>query len=252
MAKAMPRRYGERMGRSGSPCRGPVTAGVALLLALTSVGCGRSGFPGFDGEPTAQPGAERDATVPTVDGSSSTPGADASPVPVDAAPPPVIPTGTSTGPSPPPPPPTRPPPVVCIPTPETCNGVDVDCNEQVDDDVAPIPCPDGGERYCINGRFSACPDRCDACIPGSERVCFLSYCTFWAKQVCAADGRSFGVCREDPVPRECRAIAERHKDSRQLEQCCIDKGYCCRDEFDLDGDGDRNDMVGACDEVACR
>lgn len=139
----------------------------------------------------------------------------------------------------------------CVPHDETCNGKDDDCNGQVDDGIAPVPCPGGGERYCVAGRMSACPTRCETCVPGSERVCFLSYCTYWAAQVCAADGRSFGVCRERSVPSECRSVAEQHKDSPELEQCCIDNGYCCRDEYDLDNDGNRSEMLGQCDDVSC-
>jgi hypothetical protein len=144
-----------------------------------------------------------------------------------------------------------PPPAECIPEQELCNGRDDDCNGRVDDDLAPIPCPGGGERWCIAGRYSACPTRCDLCIPGSERVCFLSYCTYWATQTCAADGRSFGTCREHEVPPECESTADRHKSSRELEQCCIDKGYCCLDEHDIDRDGNRSEMLGACGEVSC-
>lgn len=133
---------------------------------------------------------------------------------------------------------------------ESCNGRDDDCNGAVDD-VPPVPCPGGGERYCIAGRLSECPVRCEGCLPGSERVCFKSYCTYWGAQTCAADGRTFGVCREHGVPGECEDIAFEHKDSPELEQCCIDNGYCCLDSYDLDGDGDRQDMLGQCDEVMC-
>ena len=139
----------------------------------------------------------------------------------------------------------------CTPHDETCNGIDDDCNGTVDDGLPPIPCAGGGEQFCVAGRYSACPKRCETCIPGTERVCFLSYCTFWAAETCAADGRSFGTCEERHVPPECADVSSLHHDSAELEQCCVDNGYCCHDEYDLDGDGNRNEMLGRCDEVAC-
>jgi hypothetical protein len=144
-----------------------------------------------------------------------------------------------------------PPPPGCKPQPEICNGADDDCDGKVDEDQAAIPCPNGGERYCVAGRLSECPRVCDVCRPGSRRVCFISYCTYWGAQTCAADGRSFGLCRESPVPPECEGVAKSKKKSPELERCCLDNGYCCRDEYDLDGDGDRGEMLGRCGAVTC-
>jgi hypothetical protein len=149
----------------------------------------------------------------------------------------------------PPPPMDRPP--TCLPQPEICNGADDDCDGIVDEDLVPIPCPQGGSRYCVGGRFSDCPRRCEVCIPGSRRVCMISFCLYWGSQTCSADGRGFGPCLESPPPKECKAIADRQMKSRELEQCCLDNGYCCLDEFDLDGDGDRSDMLGRCEAVRC-
>jgi hypothetical protein len=155
----------------------------------------------------------------------------------------------------PPPPPPPPPPVdggpACHPQPETCNGVDDDCNGKVDDGLPSIPCPNGGERYCVSGAYSECPRRCEVCVPGSERECFTSFCTFWGTQACASDGRSFGPCKESHPPAECEAITDQAKKSPALEKCCIAQGLCCRDDFDLDGDGDVNEMMGRCDSVTC-
>ena len=53
----------------------------------------------------------------------------------------------------------------CEPSEEICNGRDDDCDGRVDE-VPPVPCPGGGERYCVAGRMSQCPRRCDVCIPG--------------------------------------------------------------------------------------
>ncbi|MGC4091394.1 MAG: hypothetical protein QM756_26650 [Polyangiaceae bacterium] len=138
----------------------------------------------------------------------------------------------------------------CAPSAEVCNGVDDDCNQRVDD-LPPLPCPGGGFSYCVAGKQSACPSRCEACIPGAERVCFTSYCTFWGTQTCTADGRSFGACRERAVPSECKNAAGREGDIANLERCCIDNGYCCVDSRDLDQDGDRSEMLGRCDDVIC-
>jgi hypothetical protein len=88
-------------------------------------------------------------------------------------------------------------------------------------------------------------------VPGSKTVCFVSYCYFWGVQTCASDGKSLSGCVEEPPPSACREIASEHQKSRQLEQCCVDQGHCCKDDFDLDGDGDRNDYVGNCSEVVC-
>jgi hypothetical protein len=154
-----------------------------------------------------------------------------------------------------PPPPPPPPPIVpgCTPREEVCNNLDDDCNGQVDDGIPPVPCPDGGNRYCVAGKLSECPKRCEACIPGGRRICFVPFCTFWGHQTCSPDGRGFGACVEEKsVPADCEAIARSKQRSRELEQCCLDKGNCCLDEFDLDGDGDRTEMLGKCAGVQCQ
>jgi hypothetical protein len=141
-------------------------------------------------------------------------------------------------------------PSTCVPSDEACNGVDDDCDGQVDE-VAALPCDNGGYRYCIAGSLSECPKKCDTCMPGTQRVCFLSYCKYWAVQTCTADGKSFGKCKEEDAPAECAKIADEQQFSSKLEQCCLDNGYCCLDEFDLDNDGNSNEMLGNCDELSC-
>ena len=79
---------------------------------------------------------------------------------------------------------------------EMCNGVDDDCDGNVDEDQPSIPCPNGGYRFCVGGHYSECPRRCDVCVPGSKRTCITTFCTFWGSQTCADDGMSFGTCKE--------------------------------------------------------
>jgi hypothetical protein len=143
-------------------------------------------------------------------------------------------------------------PITCSPTTELCNGLDDDCDGVVDNDIAPVPCPGGGFRYCVAGQMSACPSRCAVCVPGGQRVCFISYCSFWGLQTCASDGQSWGYCVEQrPVPPACAAVARDKKHDRATEQCCVENGFCCLDEFDLDGDGDTTEMIGRCGDVLC-
>jgi hypothetical protein len=89
------------------------------------------------------------------------------------------------------------------------------------------------------------------CRPGGVRICQHSFCTFWGEQECAGDGQGFGPCRERHPPPECAGIAQTHKSSPELEQCCLDNGYCCLDMFDLDDDGNSSELLGNCDDVTC-
>jgi hypothetical protein len=89
-------------------------------------------------------------------------------------------------------------------------------------------------------------------VPGSVRICQNSFCSFWGEQECSADGLGFSNCREAHPPAECKDIAKASEDSPELEQCCIDNGYCCLDQYDLDADGDRREMLGACGDVVCQ
>jgi hypothetical protein len=219
-------------------------AGVCLVLAA----CGRTEL---------NPGPP--VRLPVVDAAPGEVVLDAAPdlsreasveAPLDTAPDLAPDAPDEVAPPPPPPPPVDAGPT-CQPKPETCNGVDDDCNGKVDDGLPPIPCPNGGERYCVSGAYSACPRRCEVCVPGSERECFTTFCTFWGTQSCTSDGRSFGPCKESKVPAECKSVADASKRSPELEKCCLAQGLCCVDEFDLDGDGDRTEMLGRCDSVTC-
>jgi hypothetical protein len=118
-------------------------------------------------------------------------------------------------------------------------------------DMPPLPCPGGGYEYCVAGHYSECPKRCAACIPGSTRVCFISYCQAWGVQTCAADGLSFGFCEETSPPARCAGTADQDKASPALEQCCIDSGNCCQDLYDLNGNGNTNEQIGNCSGTTC-
>jgi hypothetical protein len=213
----------------------------ALLLVAA---CARTGLDPGELDPSFEVPS---APTPTATGEPS-------PLPTGSAgAPTVTPMPTTTATTPPdstePSPPAKEPPH-CVPSPETCNGADDDCNGQVDD-LPALPCAGGGFQYCVAGKLSSCPRSCEVCVPGSVRVCQNSYCTFWGEQECTADGQGFGPCRESTPPPACAPIAAKQKDSKELEQCCIDDGYCCVDSHDLDGDGDRREMVGACEGVRC-
>lgn len=186
---------------------------VLAILGLAYAACSRTGLGLDDGEfdPLAPDADRQDGSIPGLDGTS---------------------------------------PSTCVPSEEVCNGSDDDCDGQVDE-LPALPCEGGGYRFCVAGTLSQCPKRCETCMPGTERICFLSYCKYWAVQTCTADGKSFGKCREEDAPPECAKIAEDHKFSPKLEQCCLDQGYCCLDEWDLDGDGNSGEMLGNCDELSC-
>ena len=214
---------------------------IALLavMPVTAGACGRTGLQPYHGPAGSDAGA-KDAPSDRMDAPRDMPMEH----PPDLLPdiPPDIP------PDHPAPPPDGP---VCVPHQEICNGVDDDCNGAVDEGQSPIPCPNGGFRYCVGGHYSECPRRCEVCVPGSKRTCITSFCTFWGSQACASDGLSFGACQESQPPPECRTVANRMMRSPDLEQCCIDHGYCCVDEFDLDHDGDRTEMLGRCESITC-
>jgi hypothetical protein len=140
---------------------------------------------------------------------------------------------------------------VCMPKTEVCNGADDDCDGMIDEDQPSIPCPNGGDRFCVGGRYSECPRRCDVCVPGSKRTCITTFCTFWGSQECMPDGKGFHACKESQPPEACREVANRMMRSAALEQCCIDNNFCCVDEFDLNRNGDTTEMLGRCEAVVC-
>lgn len=190
----------------------------AVLVVLALAACSRTGM-----EWAADPGADGGA-----DAASPRPGRDAGP---DA----TAPAG-------------------CEPEQERCDARDNDCNGQIDDGLAPEVCETGGFRFCVGGVLSACPRVCAVCRPGAERVCFPAYCSRWGSQTCEGDGLAWGPCTESPAPVECQGAEDTWDaadDSPETQSCCIDRGDCCQDHWDLDGDGDVSESVGACDDVTC-
>ena len=142
----------------------------------------------------------------------------------------------------------------CEPETEVCDGRDNDCDEQIDEGLPVTPCPNGGASYCVGGVQTECPRACAVCQPNSTRVCFVSYCTIWGEQRCESDGRAWRRCREEAPPSACASDENGFggaADSVDAEQCCIDQGFCCEDYWDVDGDGDTDEMVGSCDGVSC-
>jgi hypothetical protein len=230
-------------------CQAKKSRSLAAVLLFGAIACARTGlYPGDlgDGEQVTDGSSDNGGTASGGQSSSGgliAIGGGGAPVLPTAGMPPLVSAGAPTKPVVDPP--------ECEPKAETCNGRDDDCNGAVDD-LPPQACPGGGSRYCVAGRLSECPRRCDVCVPGSVRVCQNSFCSFWGEQECAADGQGFGHCAEAEPPPECAAVAKKFKDSKQLEQCCIDNGYCCVDDHDLDQDGNRREMLGACGDIACQ
>lgn len=228
MSERGPNHRSQSLPKVPNACQRLVSFGVLAALTLLGTQCGRTGLFPYD--------VEDDAVAEGGQGglASGAAGAPVKPDPPQA--------GAAGEPN------TMVP--SCEPRPEVCNGADDDCDGRVDE-VPPVACVGGGLQHCIAGQMSACPRRCETCVAGSVRICQNSYCTFWGEQECTADGQGFGPCREEQPPPECAGIARRHKDSPELEQCCIEAGYCCLDSHDLDHDGNRGELLGNCASVTC-
>ena len=126
--------------------------------------------------------------------------------------------------------------------PERCNGIDDDCDGEVDEDLVQ-DCDEFGRRTCVDGEWTDCHE-CTVCIPGSRRFCDTPSHDNWGEQICNDDGDGWGECYEISAPSGCEGyVYDQH--------CCLEEGHCCQDWQDFDGDGDYNDTVGACDDIIC-
>ncbi|MCC7540257.1 MAG: hypothetical protein IT379_28820 [Deltaproteobacteria bacterium] len=141
----------------------------------------------------------------------------------------------------------------CVAQLEVCNGRDDDCDGSTDEGVEVLPCPNGGESICIAGSYSACPRRCEVCVPASERICFISFCKIWGRQVCQADGFGWGGCSEEDPPSVCAGDGPfgAAPDGQVTHDCCVSLGLCCVDRWDGDRDGDTDEAFGACEATFC-
>ena len=129
--------------------------------------------------------------------------------------------------------------------PEVCNCIDDNCNGLVDEDLIRDCTVAGqiGHQMCVDCRWTECLT-CTVCIPGATRFCDTpTYCS-WGEQRCNATGSDWGTCYETSPPAGCSGFM-------YDQECCVRTGNCCQDWIDMDGDGDWNDSVGACENVVC-
>ena len=92
------------------------------------------------------------------------------------------------------------------------------------------------------------PDAETECEPGSCRICSPPAYDGFGTQTCVRDG-TWGPCNEEHIVEEC------HHDGGWYSPCeaacCVMRGYCCQDMWDLDRDGDTWESLGECGERGC-
>ena len=109
-----------------------------------------------------------------------------------------------------------------------------------EDDGGGAPEDDGGSQV---------PPGC-VCVPGAVRYCDTPWFCNWGIQTCRSNGWGWSSCLETRSPSPCGY--DRGQYTERSQQCCVESGYCCQDYHDLDGDGDRLESVGNCEEPVCR
>jgi hypothetical protein len=114
--------------------------------------------------------------------------------------------------------------------------------------VLPQPevCGDGVDQNCDGLDEPCCEPYPDClCVPGAMRYCDTPMYCSWGIQYCNEDGLSWGPCDESLTgPEGCPGTMFDF-------ECCIRSDACCQDYFDSDGDGDRSESMGACEDVVC-
>lgn len=98
---------------------------------------------------------------------------------------------------------------------------------------------------CAPGECAIVPSVEEECDPGTCRYCDVLATDVWGTQTCEGDGRTWSPCVEEgTIPEECFSDGGWYSVDEEL--CCILNGFCCRDLWDLDHDGDHQDSLGDC------